>query len=87
MIFFLSVYSLVGILWYLIILMSYSFASAFGGSLTKENVTNWALRNAFEWIYPKNGIDYKIVIGVPMWVILWPISLTATLISKQFENK
>lgn len=67
--------------------MSYSLASAFGGSLTKENVTNWALRSAFEWIYPKEGITYQIVIGVPAWILLWPISLTATLISKQFENK
>lgn len=86
MIFF-SVYSIIGIIWYFIILLSYLFASAFGGSLKKENITNWALKNAFEWIFPANGINYKIAFGVPMWIILWPISLTATLISKQFENK
>jgi hypothetical protein len=78
MIFFLSVYSLVGILWYFITISIYGFGAVWGGS--KNSIPNFVLKTFYDWVYPKEGVNVKILIGVPVWIILWPISLTATLL-------
>lgn len=86
MIFFINLYFALGVMWHILVLITYSFANAFNLGLKKQNITNPVLRFAFDWIYPEK-MTYKIFIGIPVWIILWPVSLIATLIGKQFQNK
>lgn len=78
MIFLLSVYILIGLIWYFVTLMAYGFGAAFGGS--KESIKNWTFKTFYEWIYPEKGFTYKHIIGIPIWTFCWPLSLSSSLI-------
>ena len=58
--------------------------AAFGGS--RDSIPNWTFRTFHDWVYPKEGINIKIVIGAPLWTLLWPVSLSSALISLYFEK-
>lgn len=85
MIFLLSIYMIIGLIWYFVTISVYGFGAAFGGS--KDSISNWTFKTFYDWVYPKQGINGKILIGAPLWITLWPISLTTSLIGKYFENK
>lgn len=85
MILFLSIYAILGLVWYFLTLTAYGMGSAFGGS--KDSIPNWTFRTFCDWVYPKEGINTKVIIGVPLWITLWPISLSSALISAFFQKK
>ncbi len=85
MIFLLSIYTIIGLVWYFITISIYGFGAAFGGS--KDSIPNWTFKTFYDWVYPKHGLNVKILIGAPLWTILWPISLASSIIGVYFENK
>lgn len=84
MILFLSIYVILGLIWYFLTLTAYGMGSAFGGS--QSSIPNWTFRTFHDWVYPKEGISVKVVIGAPLWTLLWPISLSSSLISVYFQR-
>ena len=78
----LSIYVILGLGWYFVVLMAYSFMM-FGTD--KKLIRNWALRTFFDWIYPSNNL--KIIVGIPCWILLWPISLSTTIMCYHFNIK
>jgi hypothetical protein len=84
MIFLLSIYTIIGLVWYFVTLTAYGIGAVFGGS--KDSITNWTFRTFYDWVYPKTGINGKILVGVPIWTLLWPVSLSSSLVSVYFDK-
>lgn len=82
MIVLLSIYVILGLSWYFVVLMAFGFM-AFGTD--KKLIGNWALRTFFDWIYPSNNL--KTIVGIPCWILLWPISLSTTIMCKYINIK
>lgn len=77
MIFLIGIYVAAGLLFYFLVLLAFSF-TAFGGN--PGTVRNPTLRALYPWIIP--GDILKNILGIPAWILLWPISLLAMLITQ-----
>ena len=81
MIIFLSLYIVAGLAWYFFTLLSSAF-TAFGGS--PSTIYNPVLRTFYSW-YMMGDIP-KNIVGIPLWIGLWPIWLSAVLIAQQIKK-
>jgi hypothetical protein len=52
--------------------------TAFGGS--PETIRNPTFKLFYSWIIPGNIL--KNILGIPAWILLWPLSLSAILITQ-----
>lgn len=76
MIFILFLYSVCGIVWYILSLFILASDMIDAGI---SNVKNPVLKFAHDWIsLNPSSISIKSIIGIPFWILGWPLSLSFT---------